>query len=85
MWMSPDGVTVINLPTKRHWKDVSRLEDVEMWLVALRERLSVYGEDVLVCVPALGCGLGGLQWAEVRPLMEEHLADLHARVLAFAP
>jgi len=50
---------IINFPTKRHWRDTSRLGDIEAGLVDLvdvvRER-----QIASVAVPALGCGLGGL-------------------------
>lgn len=37
-------------------------------------------------VPALGCGLGGLNWLEVRPLIETAFSALpEMRVLVFEP
>ncbi len=39
-----------------------------------------------IAVPPLGCGNGGLDWADVRPLIEEAFADLvNVQVLLFAP
>jgi O-acetyl-ADP-ribose deacetylase (regulator of RNase III) len=57
---------IINFPTKGHWKSRSRLTDVEAGLHDLRRVLVEYGVDS-VALPPLGCGLGGLRWAEVRP------------------
>ena len=59
---------IINFPTKRDWRNSSRLEDIETGLealVAAIKRLNIPS----IAVPALGCGLGGLQWDTVFPLI----------------
>lgn len=61
---------VINFPTKRHWREPSRLEDITAGLQALR---SVLGDSV--AIPPLGCGLGGLPWPQVRNEIEKILSD----------
>ena len=76
---------IINFPTKEHWKGNSRLEYIEAGLVALvseaRRR-----EICSLAAPPLGCGLGGLNWEEVRPRMEAALAGLpDVRVLLYEP
>jgi O-acetyl-ADP-ribose deacetylase (regulator of RNase III) len=61
---------IINFPTKRHWRGKSRLEDVAAGLKALIadvQRLGIRS----IAVPPLGCGLGGLDWAVVRPMIEQ--------------
>jgi O-acetyl-ADP-ribose deacetylase (regulator of RNase III) len=75
---------IINFPTKGHWKSRSRLADVESGLQDLR-RVLTDCEIASVAVPPLGCGLGGLDWDEVRPRIEAALADLPVRVLVFEP
>lgn len=56
---------IINFPTKRHWKGKSKLEDIESGLRALVE--FVRKEKIRsIAVPPLGCGNGGLDWADVR-------------------
>jgi O-acetyl-ADP-ribose deacetylase (regulator of RNase III) len=73
---------VINFPTKRHWRGRSRLADVEAGLEALVAEVKRLGIRS-VAVPPLGCGLGGLDWAEVRPRIEAafgELPDIHALV-----
>lgn len=76
---------IINFPTKRHWRDNSRMEDIESGLralVAQVERLEIKS----IALPALGCGLGGLEWAEVRLRIEQAFARLpEVEVLLFAP
>ena len=76
---------IINFPTKRHWKNKSRIEYIQAGLAALVEevrRLKIRS----IAVPPLGCGLGGLNWNEVRPLIEEAFRDLpEVRVLVYEP
>ena len=73
---------IINFPTKRHWRGRSRIEDIEAGLKALGQLIRERGIRS-IAVPALGCGLGGLEWAAVRPRIEESLSrcdDLQAVV-----
>jgi len=76
---------IINFPTKRHWRGKSRLADVRSGLKALIadiRRLGVHS----IAVPPLGCGLGGLDWKKVRPIIEQAFSeapDVH--VLLFEP
>jgi len=76
---------VINVPTKKHWRGKSRMEYVEAGLAALVEEVRRLGVKS-VAVPPLGCGLGGLEWSDVRPRIEQAflaLPDVH--VLVFEP
>ncbi|WP_431881991.1 macro domain-containing protein [Micromonospora chalcea] len=75
---------VVNFPTKRHWRDASRLDDIEAGLLDLAEWLR-QGHVASIAAPALGCGLGGLDWATVRPLIVSTLGDTGARVLIYGP
>ena len=76
---------IINFPTKRHWRGQSRLEDIESGLktlIADVQRLDIRS----IAVPPLGCGLGGLDWRVVRPMIEQAFAALpDVRVLLFEP
>lgn len=61
---------IINFPTKRHWKDKSRLEEIQdglMNLVQVVQQKKIHS----LAIPPLGCGLGGLDWENVRPLIIE--------------
>jgi O-acetyl-ADP-ribose deacetylase (regulator of RNase III) len=64
---------IINFPTKRHWKGKSRLEDIRAGLVDLVRVIREKGIRS-IALPPLGCGLGGLDWGVVRPLIEEALS-----------
>ena len=73
---------VINFPTKSHWRSRSRLPDIEAGLADL---VRVVREKSIrsIAVPPLGCGSGGLGWAEVKPLIEsafEQLPDVDVRI-----
>lgn len=60
---------IINFPTKRHWRGPSKIEDIESGLedlVAQTKALDIRS----IAVPPLGCGNGGLDWNDVRPLIE---------------
>lgn len=76
---------IINFPTKRHWKNKSRIEDIQSGLQALVQevrRLKIHS----IAIPPLGCGLGGLNWKDVRPLIEQAFRDLpEVRVLVYEP
>ncbi|HSN97014.1 MAG TPA: macro domain-containing protein [Candidatus Nanopelagicales bacterium] len=76
---------IVNFPTKRHWKGKSRIEDIDAGLAALIadvKRLQIKS----IAVPPLGCGLGGLDWADVRPRIERAFASLpDVRVLVYEP
>lgn len=76
---------IINFPTKRHWKGRSRIEDIEAGLVDLRNVIETRGIRS-VAIPPLGSGLGGLDWADVRPRIEAALKDLlNVEVFLFEP
>lgn len=76
---------VINFPTKRHWRGKSQMEDIDAGLVALVETIRTRGIRS-IAIPPLGSGLGGLDWAQVRPRIETALRGLEdVRVLVFEP
>jgi O-acetyl-ADP-ribose deacetylase (regulator of RNase III) len=66
---------VLNFPTKKHWRNPSKLEYVE---AGLEKFVGTYTDHGITSVsfPQLGCGNGSLDWCEVRPLMEKHLQKL---------
>ena len=60
---------IINFPTKRHWKGKSKLEDIQSGLKALVEEVKIRNIKS-ISIPPLGCGLGGLEWETIRPMIE---------------
>jgi O-acetyl-ADP-ribose deacetylase (regulator of RNase III) len=76
---------ILNFPTKRHWRDNSRIEDIRSGLESLVADLRRLGIRS-IAVPPLGCGLGGLNWRDVRPMIENSFSELpDVRVLLFPP
>ncbi|HAH11151.1 MAG TPA: Appr-1-p processing protein [Alphaproteobacteria bacterium] len=76
---------IINFPTKRHWRGKSRMEDIDSGLKALVEEIRTRGIRS-IAIPPLGSGLGGLNWAEVRPRIVEALRFLNdLQVIVFEP
>ena len=76
---------IVNFPTKRHWRDSSRIEDIEAGLRGLVWEIATRGIRS-VALPAVGCGLGGLEWADVSERIESTLGGLDAvRVVVYEP
>jgi O-acetyl-ADP-ribose deacetylase (regulator of RNase III) len=76
---------IINFPTKRHWRGKSRIEDIEAGLAALRNEILERGIRS-IAIPPLGAGLGGLDWKQVRPRIEQALKTLSdVQVLVYEP
>lgn len=71
-------------PTKQHWRQKSTLEGIETGLQWVCNSYQNEGIQSLA-VPALGCGLGGLDWHDVGPLMCQYLAQLTIPVRIYLP
>jgi O-acetyl-ADP-ribose deacetylase (regulator of RNase III) len=76
--------TIINFPTKVHWKNPSEYEYIEKGLKWLKEYLSDK-ENSTLTLPALGCGHGGLDWERVKGMISNYLSDLSINILVFEP
>lgn len=78
LWRGSDQ-WVLNFPTKKHWRNPSKLEYIE---AGLKKFVREYERQAIteISFPRLGCGNGGLDWENVRPLMESYLADLPIQV-----
>lgn len=66
---------IINFPTKKHWRGKSRMEYIETGIEALVAEIRQRGISS-IAIPPLGSGLGGLDWRQVRPLIERGLAEV---------
>lgn len=76
---------IINFPTKLHWKSKSRIDDIQSGLknlIAIVQQHNIRS----IAVPSLGCGLGGLNWDDVKPLITEAFQAVpEVDVLLFEP
>ena len=76
---------IINFPTKKHWRARSSLRDIEAGLADLRQVIQDR-RITSIAVPPLGCGNGGLDWRDVRPLIVDALGDIPGvRVVVYPP
>jgi len=76
---------IINFPTKRHWRGRARIEDIDKGLEAVVAEVRSRGIRSLA-IPPLGAGLGGLDWAVVRPRIQRALLPLSdVRIVVFEP
>lgn len=76
---------IINFPTKRHWRGKSRMEDIEAGLEALVKEVQER-KIQSIAIPPLGCGLGGLDWRDVRPRIERAFAGFpEVRTVVYEP
>jgi O-acetyl-ADP-ribose deacetylase (regulator of RNase III) len=76
---------IINFPTKDHWRGKSRIEFIRDGLSDLIGQVKKL-HILSIAIPPLGCGNGGLDWDEVRPLIERAFAALpEVDVRLFAP
>lgn len=66
---------IINFPTKTHWRANTKTEWVEE---GLKDLVQVIREKDIhsIAIPPLGCGNGGLDWRDVRPLIVSALEDV---------
>lgn len=76
---------IINFPTKRHWKGKSSIYDIKEGLLALKKDIKKLNIQSIV-IPPLGCGLGGLNWADVKNLIDDIMGDLNdVQIIVFKP
>ena len=78
------GASVINFPTKDHWRSPSKLSYIKNGLEWFRNNYQQLG-ITSVAFPPLGCGNGGLPWNIVGPLMYKMLFDLPIDIEIYAP
>lgn len=71
-------------PTKRHWRegaDIAGIEEGLKWLLDSYKKEGIKS----LAIPALGCGLGKLEWHDVGPLMCRYLKTLDIVVGIYLP
>ena len=87
-WSSPDGRQIISLFTQdgayTHGSHPgpSSLSHVNHALHALHAYLQKE-KPASVSLPRLACGITGLAWTDVKPLIEHHLSDLSLPVYVY--
>ena len=72
------------ISSKDHWRNKSTLAGIEQGLQWLQKTYKNQ-EIKSLAIPALGCGLGGLSWEDVGPLMCKYLISLDIPVALYLP
>lgn len=78
-----DNRLVVLFPTKIHWRDGSKVEYIQIGLRNFAALWKIMGVES-AAFPALGCGLGGLQWDTVRPWFDFYLGELPFPIHVYA-
>lgn len=68
-----NGLTIINFPTKKHWRHPSLKSYIHAGLLDVRECLQ---PGDIVAMPLLGCGCGELPSGVVFPMIRDLLRNL---------
>ena len=76
--------TIVNFPTKKHWRSVSRVEDIYDGMQCFIQKYKDWG-ITSIAFPPLGCGNGGLEWDVVGPMMYQELSKLNIDIEIYAP
>jgi O-acetyl-ADP-ribose deacetylase (regulator of RNase III) len=88
VWENPTGNPkyIINFPTKDDFRKDSEMSYIIDGLVALKDEI-INRNIRSIAVPALGSGLGGLQWEEVKSLIKnfELMLPEIVRVVVYEP
>ena len=87
-WAGADGRRIIALltqqpaPDERSHPGRARIQDVNHCLRALRQFID---EEKIasIALPRLATGVGGLEWNEVKPLIDQHLGTLEIPVYLY--
>lgn len=77
--------TIINFPTKKHWRHKSQYSYIED---GLKDFVKILDERNIrsVAIPPLGAGNGGLDWAKVKELLVKYLGDItNTEILVYEP
>jgi O-acetyl-ADP-ribose deacetylase (regulator of RNase III) len=76
---------IINFPTKKHWRNPSKLEWIKSGLEDLK-RMVIEKGIRSIALPPLGSGNGGLGWRDVRPLITDALKTLgNVEIIVYEP
>jgi len=87
LWAGPDKV-IVNLmtqepaPSEKAHPGKAKLQHVSHALKELRGIVQEQG-ITSIAIPKLATGVGGLDWEQVEPLIEEHLVDLKIPVVIY--
>lgn len=71
-WDAPDGKTIYNLGTQQYPGACARLEDVKTSLITMLTMPHKANHPIkTIALPRIGCGYGGLNWFDVKNVIEQ--------------
>lgn len=76
---------IINFPTKKHWRNPSKMEYITE---GMEDLMNVISEKNIssIALPPLGCGNGGLDWRNVKDEIEKYLKPFDKlEIVVFEP
>jgi len=77
---------ILNVATKNHWRDPSDIRFITRGLENIYEwTVRNLPGDKAIAIPALGCGLGQLEWGLVKARVLFELEHVLARVTVYEP
>lgn len=75
---------IVNFPTKTHWRYPSEYSYIEQGLQSLRKEI-ISRHIKSIAIPPLGSHNGGLDWLQVKQIVEQALADVDCDVYLYEP
>lgn len=73
---------ILNVPTKIHWKNKSEYSFIMKGIDAICAIIKNY-EIKSINIPALGCGLGGLEKDNVKEIIIERMENINCKIYLF--
>ena len=71
------SIIIFNFATKGYWKESSRLVWIDKGCLKIRNYFYTNKDNInSIAFPMIGCGLGGLEWKEVRRIILMYFNDL---------
>ena len=75
---------IVNFPTKTHWRYPSEYSYIEQGLQSLRRE--IHSRHIKsIAIPPLGSHNGGLDWLQVKQMVEKALGDLDCDIYLYEP
>jgi O-acetyl-ADP-ribose deacetylase (regulator of RNase III) len=81
---APWDHSILNFPTKDNWRNPSELDYLRKGLAKFVETYDQLG-ITSIAFPALGSGLGGLDWNDVLHIMTKYLEDIEMPIEIYLP
>lgn len=80
------GKLIINFPTKDTWRKKSQVDYIHQGLVELVKLIQSLNIKS-IAIPPLGCGNGGLNWTDIKPIVIDYLTPISnsVEILIYEP